>query len=85
MVKIISVIILLILIVGIATGQVKMGETPIVSEEKVKISTDSTVTIVSRDEIERLETESSIWQTRMENRLTLLETKVQRLESKVNQ
>lgn len=79
--KVIKIIGVAILISMPVWGQSSV-DMPLVSDKPVAV-TDSTVRIVDKDEIQRIVRDMAVKQKQLENRVVLLEAKVNNLESQM--
>lgn len=78
--------IVLVIVLAIFAGflQAQTDKT-IVSTQRAKVNSDSTVTIVSSDEIQRIETARDERIQRMQDRIDALERRVVNLEQEIKQ
>jgi hypothetical protein len=79
--KIVGVILVVIGIYALGYSQTAIN-VPIVSDEEVVVQ-DSTVRIVDKDEIQRIMQDMAENQKRLEDRIAILEYKVQQLEEQL--
>jgi TolA-binding protein len=80
--KVIVLVILLAILAGFLQAQT---DKTIVSTQRAKVNSDSTVTIVSSDEIQRIETARDERIQRMQDRIDALERRVVNLEQEIKQ
>jgi hypothetical protein len=85
-VKLIGAILLFAYAILFFYGNVIEGQTlrdnPIVSEGKVSVKPDSTISVVNKDEYQRIVNKQTERIQRLENRVTLLEAKIANIETK---
>ena len=79
--KIIGVILVVIGVAVLVYGQSSVNA-PLVSDKEVAVR-DSTIRVVDKDEIQRIVQKMAENQKRLENRIVLLEAKVNNLESQI--
>jgi TolA-binding protein len=77
--KIVGVILVIVGICAMVYGQ-GLRDAPIVSDEKVVVQADSSISVVTKDEQQRIVDKQIERIQRLENRVSLLEHKINRLE-----
>lgn len=81
MAKIIIGIITVMLLIGVATGQVGVKDVPIVSDKAVEPG--DTIRIVDKDEHQRIVDKTTLRIQRLENRVSVLESEISDLKDEI--
>ena len=61
-------------------GQTKIVNAPIVDEKSIKVNSDSTVSVVGKDEIQRISNDLILRIQKLENRVQQLEDQIAELQ-----
>jgi uncharacterized lipoprotein YajG len=78
--KIIWLVFILLFVASILMGETKIVNEPIVVTKPQKVNADSTVNVVAQDDIQRLVSDLRKENQAQDNRIKLLEQKVETLE-----